>query len=67
METADQEFTGVFLSTAHPCKFPDVFPEEIKGDIQIPEQVKVLAAKEKHAIAMDVSFGSFKDYLLTSY
>lgn len=66
-ETADQEFTGVFLSTAHPCKFPDIFPEGIKAGIQIPEQVKVLAAKEKHAIAMDVSFGSFKNYLLTSY
>lgn len=67
MDTSDQEFAGVFLSTAHACKFPDVFPEEIKADIEIPEQVKSLAAKPKLATAMDTSFESFKKYLLTSY
>lgn len=67
METEDQESAGVFLSTAHACKFPDVFPEEIKANIEIPEQVKSLAAKQKQATAMDTSFGSFKNYLLTSY
>jgi threonine synthase len=68
MQSADQDFTGVFLSTAHACKFPDVFPEEIKVNIEIPEQVKSLAVKQKHATAMDTSFESFKAYLLiTSY
>lgn len=67
MEVADQESAGVFLSTAHPCKFPDVFPKEIKANIQVPEQVAILAKKEKHAAAMDTSFESFKNYLLTSY
>src|ERR1700712_4112350 len=33
---------GVFLSTAHPCKFPDVFPESIAGKIDTPEQVEDL-------------------------
>ncbi|SMC77075.1 threonine synthase [Pedobacter africanus] len=65
METADQESTGVFLSTAHPCKFPDVFPKEIKANVQVPEQVAVLVKKQKHATAMDTSFESFKSYLLT--
>lgn len=67
METADQGFSGVFLSTAHPCKFPDVFPEEIKGNVQVPGQVAALAAKQKYATVMDTRFGSFKNYLLTSY
>lgn len=62
-ESADRDFTGVFLSTAHACKFPDVFPEEIKVNMEIPEQVKSLAAKQKHATAMDTSFKSFKEYL----
>src|SRR5690606_5073457 len=31
--------TVVFLSTAHPCKFPEVFSAEIMGKIEIPEQV----------------------------
>jgi threonine synthase len=59
--------TGVFLSTAHACKFPDIFPQDIKAKIEIPEQVKELVAKEKHATVMDISFESFKNYLLTSY
>jgi threonine synthase len=66
-DAADQESAGVFLSTAHPCKFPDVFPEEIKTNIEIPDQVKDLAAKPKQATAMDTRFESFKNYLITSY
>lgn len=53
----------VFLSTAHACKFPDVFPEEIKTKISIPEQVNDLLAKEKKATSMDTNFESFKNYL----
>lgn len=60
---ANEDFEGVFLSTAHACKFPDAFPEAIKAKIEIPEQVKSLAAKEKQATEMDASFESFKNYL----
>src|SRR6195952_3187330 len=45
----DNEATGVFLSTAHPCKFPDVFPDNIAEKIDVPEQVKALEAKEKQS------------------
>ncbi|TKC04196.1 threonine synthase [Pedobacter frigoris] len=55
--------TGVFLSTAHACKFPDIFPEEIKARIEIPEQVAELSKKEKLATHLDTSFESFKAYL----
>lgn len=58
-----EDFEGVFLSTAHACKFPDVFPEAIKAKIEIPEQVRNLAAKQKHATKMDAAFDSFKKYL----
>ena len=58
-----EDFEGVFLSTAHACKFPDVFPEAIKAKIEIPEQVRSLAAKQKYATEMDASFDSFKKYL----
>src|SRR5690606_14395816 len=56
METADHNFSGVFLSTAHACKFPDVFPAEMMAQIEIPEQVKNLSLKPKHATAMDTNF-----------
>ncbi|MEQ7800820.1 threonine synthase [Pedobacter sp. ASV1-7] len=62
-----KEVAGVFLSTAHACKFPDIFPEDMKAKIEIPAQVKALEVKEKKATAMDTHFESFKNYLLTSY
>lgn len=55
---------GVFLSTAHPCKFPDVLPENIADAVIIPEQVKDLEGKEKHATAMGTGFEQFKSYLM---
>jgi len=56
--------SGVFLSTAHPCKFPDVLPKHISRQIVIPEQVKTLEGKNKHAAALGTDFESFKTYLL---
>ena len=56
--------TGVFLSTAHPCKFPGVLPEHIAKAIEIPEEVKKLDGKTKHATALGMEFAEFKRYLL---
>jgi threonine synthase len=55
---------GVFLSTAHPCKFPDVFSEHVAAKIDVPEQVKELESKIKLAIAISKDFADFKGYLL---
>lgn len=56
--------TGIFLSTAHPCKFPDVYTGEVAAHVEIPEQVKELQAKEKQSVALGKDFEGFKDYLL---
>jgi len=55
---------AVFLSTAHACKFPDIFPTNIAGKIEIPVQVKALESKPKHADQLGVDFEGFKEYLL---
>ncbi|MFD2148386.1 threonine synthase [Mucilaginibacter antarcticus] len=55
---------GIFLSTAHPCKFPDVFPSEIAAHVEQPEQVASLQAKQKHTVALGKDFDGFKDFLL---
>jgi threonine synthase len=60
------DVAGIFLSTAHPCKFPDVFNEVIAGHIDTPEQVKDIQTKEKLAVGLGVDFEGFKDYLLTN-
>lgn len=64
-QTASED-TFVFLSTAHPCKFPDIFPAEIAAQINVPEQVNALRQKEKTATAMAVDFDAFKAFLLTA-
>jgi threonine synthase len=56
--------TGIFLSTAHPCKFPDVFSEKIACHINVPAQVKELQAKAKQSVALGKDFEGFKGYLL---
>ncbi|WP_214228966.1 threonine synthase [Pedobacter sp. B4-66] len=63
LENADSNYTGVFLSTAHACKFPDVFPDTIKAKIEFPDQVKDLLAKPKKAENMNTDYESFKAYL----
>jgi threonine synthase len=56
---------AVFLSTAHPCKFPDIFPKDMANEINIPSQVKALENKPKHADKLGADFQGFKDYLLS--
>lgn len=64
-ENVDSNYAGVFLSTAHACKFPDVFPETIKAKIEFPDQVKDLLAKPKKAENLNTDYESFKAYLNT--
>jgi threonine synthase len=58
------DVAGVFLSTAHPCKFPDIFPADIAAEIDIPEQVKELEGKERLSASLGNDFEGFKAYLL---
>jgi threonine synthase len=60
----DSEATGVFLATAHPCKFPDVFPDNIGEKIDIPEQVQALEDMPKQSVLLGKEFEEFKDLLL---
>jgi threonine synthase len=57
---------GVFLSTAHPCKFPDIYPKSIASKIDVPEQVKDLGKKAKLSVSLGKDFAGFKNYLLAN-
>ncbi|MEB0264091.1 threonine synthase, partial [Mucilaginibacter sp. 10I4] len=65
-EHGAKDTAGVFLSTAHPCKFPDVFTPEQADKINIPEQVNDLQQKAHYATSLGTSFGEFKGYLLNN-
>ncbi|HQS04036.1 MAG: threonine synthase [Sphingobacteriales bacterium 17-39-43] len=63
-EHPSDDVAGVFLSTAHPCKFPDIFPAEIAAEIDIPVQVKELEGKERISSSLGNDFEGFKAFLL---
>lgn len=59
------EYASVFLSTAHPCKFPEGIDKDIFEKVNYPEGAELLADKEKLATGMQVSYADFKAYLLS--
>jgi len=63
-ENPADESAAVFLSTAHACKFPDIFPQDIAAKIEIPEKVTALESKLKYADKLNADFEIFKSYLL---
>lgn len=63
VEEIQENEIGVFLETAHPCKFLDVV-EKSNPDYQLPEFTGELMTKEKVADQMTPSFAEFKDFLL---
>ncbi|MCX2481250.1 threonine synthase [Pedobacter sp. MC2016-15] len=64
-EYPSAEDAFVFLSTAHACKFPDIFSAEMAAHIDSPEQLEELKKKGKSATPMNVDFEAFKGFLLT--
>jgi threonine synthase len=61
----DESAEIVFLSTAHPCKFPDIFSEEISSKIDVPSQVQELEGRAKLAVTLGRDFEGFKRLLLS--
>lgn len=57
-------YASLFLSTAHPCKFPDAIPEDVFSKIQLPAGAEALAGKPKLATALGVDYSAFKQYLI---
>lgn len=62
----DHNYNGaaVFLSTAHACKFPEIFPKELAEKIEIPQSVKELEGRTKQADNLGISFEAFKNWLI---
>jgi threonine synthase len=63
-QTKQDNFTGVFLSTAHPAKFIDLVEETLGNSIEIPEKLKSLLSIEKMSVKMDATFIAFKNLLM---
>lgn len=64
LKKKDDKELVVFLSTAHPCKFPEVFSEEIRSKISYPDAVKELDENNSQKVAMENNFEELKLWLL---
>jgi threonine synthase len=58
------DFTGVFLSTAHPAKFIDLVEQTLGKSVDIPAPLKSLLKIEKTSIKMKPEFSHFKEFLM---
>lgn len=65
-ENNDKELTGIFLSSAHPCKFPNVYDEKLWSKVELPSHTVELMKREKQAISMSKDFDDFKTWLLNN-
>lgn len=64
-KNSDGNFTGVFLSTAHPAKFIDLVEETLGKPIEIPERLKLLLSIEKSSIKLNPVYSDFKGLLFS--
>jgi threonine synthase len=64
LENPNDGSAKVFLSTAHACKFPEVFPADILAKIDLPEQVQSLKNNPELYDELGKDFEGFKGYLL---
>ncbi len=57
---------AVISSTAHPAKFLDIYDENIKSNIQIPEQLQEAINKTKQSIPISREYEEFRVFLLNN-
>lgn len=57
-------YYGVFLETAHPCKFLDVIPKAILDNVEIPKAIQDIMNKKKQSTVLS-RYEELKDYLLS--
>lgn len=63
--SANKNFSGIFIETAHPAKFKESVQEIIGTPVEIPERLALTAHKEKKSILLSSQFSDFKELLFS--
>ncbi|MEM6642767.1 MAG: threonine synthase [Bacteroidota bacterium] len=58
--------SGVFLGTAHYCKFLPVMDEAVGAKLEVPDFAESLMEREKVATLIPADYEKFKEYLLST-
>lgn len=64
MMSAEEEVTGVFVSTAHPAKFSNEISKFLDYEIAYPHGLKSVLNKRKVTVRMNSDYGDFRKFLL---
>ena len=59
----DREAYGVFLSTAHPAKFPEVVEPAIGRRLELPKVLADAIARPRHSVSMAAQYGELEAFL----
>lgn len=57
-------YAPIFLSTAHPCKFPNVYEPALRNKIRVPQQVSSLTGKEQNKTSLSKIYADFKNFFM---
>ncbi len=63
LENNPEEYSGLFLETAHPIKFSKSVESAIKTQLKVPEKLKALLEREKTSLPIK-DYKELKSYLL---
>ena len=59
----DREAYGVFLSTAHPAKFPEVVEPAIGRRLELPKVLADAIARPRHSVSMAAEYAELEAFL----
>lgn len=61
------DYNGIFLSTAHPCKFLDVYEPVMAEKVMVPPQLEQLMHRPKQAVNLPNDYLALKTYLIQQH
>lgn len=64
-ELLQSDEQGIFLGTAHYCKFMPVLHDAIDPNLELPKHTESLFEKEKQSIKIENDYQTFKDFLVS--
>ena len=59
------DLVGLFLETAHPAKFSEVYAEKISKAILVPKRLEDVLSKTKKSESLSARFDDWRDFLLS--
>ncbi len=57
----NEDFYHIALATAHPSKFKPLVEQVLGVEVDVPERLAVLSAREKHSFLIDPDYESFRE------